>query len=130
VIEKHTSSTRFCLICNYVNKIIPALQSRCTKFRFQPLQKNQVVKRLTSIAEAEKLKFDPEGLLAIYRLSKGDMRKCVMILQSTTMSFNEINENNVYLCTGYPLRNHIHNIVTWCLNEKFEVAFQSFFFFF
>jgi hypothetical protein len=31
VIEKYTSNTRFCMICNYVNKIIPALQSRCTK---------------------------------------------------------------------------------------------------
>ncbi len=31
VIEKYTSNTRFCLICNYVNKIIPALQSRCTR---------------------------------------------------------------------------------------------------
>ena len=34
VIEKYTANARFCLICNYVNKIIPALQSRCTKFRF------------------------------------------------------------------------------------------------
>ena len=32
VIEKYTSNTRFCLICNYVNKIIPALQSRCTRY--------------------------------------------------------------------------------------------------
>ncbi len=31
VIEKYTSNTRFCMICNYVNKIIPALQSRCTR---------------------------------------------------------------------------------------------------
>lgn len=31
VIEKYTQNTRFCLICNYVNKIIPALQSRCTR---------------------------------------------------------------------------------------------------
>ena len=32
----------FCLICNYVSKIIPALQSRCTRFRFAPLQAEQV----------------------------------------------------------------------------------------
>jgi replication factor C subunit 3/5 len=31
VVEKYTSNTRFCMICNYVNKIIPALQSRCTR---------------------------------------------------------------------------------------------------
>jgi hypothetical protein len=34
VIEKYTSNVRFCMICNYVNKIIPALQSRCTRFFF------------------------------------------------------------------------------------------------
>lgn len=34
VIEKYTSNTRFCMICNYVNKIIPALQSRCTRYGY------------------------------------------------------------------------------------------------
>ena len=42
VIEKNTKNTRFCLICNYVNKIIPALQSRCTRFRFAPLEADKV----------------------------------------------------------------------------------------
>ena len=41
IIERYTKNTRFCLICNYVSKIIPALQSRCTRFRFQPLAKEQ-----------------------------------------------------------------------------------------
>mgnify|MGYP001577998224 FL=1 len=34
VIEQFTKNVRFCIICNYVNKIIPAVQSRCTRFRF------------------------------------------------------------------------------------------------
>ena len=34
IIEKYTDSTRFCIICNYLSKIIPALQSRCTRFIF------------------------------------------------------------------------------------------------
>lgn len=33
VIEQYTKNVRFCIICNYVNKIIPAIQSRCTRFR-------------------------------------------------------------------------------------------------
>ena len=34
VIENYTHNTRFCLICNYITKLIPALQSRCITFRF------------------------------------------------------------------------------------------------
>jgi replication factor C subunit 3/5 len=37
IVEKYTKTTRFCLICNFVSKVIPALQSRTTKFRFSPL---------------------------------------------------------------------------------------------
>ena len=53
IIEKNTKNTRFCMICNYVNKIIPALQSRCTRFRFGPLQPEQVRGRLEHIISEE-----------------------------------------------------------------------------
>lgn len=54
MIEKYTKNTRFCLICNYVSKIIPALQSRCTRFRFAPLLVPQIRGRLTDIIDNEK----------------------------------------------------------------------------
>ncbi|KAH9691264.1 retrovirus-related pol polyprotein from transposon RE1 [Citrus sinensis] len=53
VIEKYTKNTRFALICNQVNKIIPALQSRCTRFRFAPLEPVHVTERLKHVIEAE-----------------------------------------------------------------------------
>lgn len=53
VIEKYTRNTRFCLICNYVSKVIPALQSRCTRFRFAPLPKECVLERLRAVADSE-----------------------------------------------------------------------------
>jgi replication factor C subunit 3/5 len=54
VIEHYTRNVRFCIICNYVNKIIPAIQSRCTRFRFSPLPILEVEKRINSVIPAEK----------------------------------------------------------------------------
>ncbi len=54
VIEQYTKNVRFCIICNYVNKIIPAIQSRCTRFRFNPLEIDQVEGRLNHVIESER----------------------------------------------------------------------------
>jgi replication factor C subunit 3/5 len=53
VIEHYTKNVRFCIICNYVNKIAPAIQSRCTRFRFSPLPIPEVEKRLNQVIEGE-----------------------------------------------------------------------------
>ena len=53
VMEKFTENTRFCLICNYLTKIIPALQSRCTRFRFGPLDNEQMTTRLEHVIKTE-----------------------------------------------------------------------------
>ena len=54
VIEKYTDNVRFCLTCNYLSKIIPAIQSRCTRFRFAPLDAQLIVPRLRYVCEQEK----------------------------------------------------------------------------
>lgn len=54
IIEKYTRNTRFCLICNNVNKVIPAIQSRCTKFRFGPLSEAQVRMKVDEVVQTEK----------------------------------------------------------------------------
>lgn len=51
--EKYVRNARFCLICNYLSNIIPALQSRCTRFRFQPLPEQFVRTRLDYICKEE-----------------------------------------------------------------------------
>lgn len=61
VIEKFTDNVRFCLICNYLSKIIPALQSRCTRFRFGPLDFKQIMPRLEYVIEQEKY-----GILTLF----------------------------------------------------------------
>lgn len=69
VIEKYTRNTRFCLICNYVGKIIPALQSRCTRFRFPPLAESYVRSRLQHVIECERWVFTVLASLMVSGLS-------------------------------------------------------------
>ncbi|KAI5667703.1 hypothetical protein M9H77_17556 [Catharanthus roseus] len=124
VIEKYTKSTRFALICNHVNKIIPALQSRCTRFRFAPLDTVHVTERLNHVIKAEGLDVTDSGLNALVRLSNGDMRKALNILQSTHMASQQVTEEAVYLCTGNPLPKDIEQISHWLLNEPFTISYR------
>ncbi|KAI8749231.1 replication factor C subunit 5 [Biomphalaria glabrata] len=125
VIEKFTENTRFCIICNYLSKIIPALQSRCTRFRFGPLKQEQMVPRLEYVISQENVNVSQSGMKALVTLANGDMRRALNILQSTSMAFDEVTEDNVYICVGHPLRKDIENIVNWVLNENFTTAYQN-----
>uniref|UniRef100_T1L3E1 AAA+ ATPase domain-containing protein n=1 Tax=Tetranychus urticae TaxID=32264 RepID=T1L3E1_TETUR len=78
IMEKYTENTRFCLICNYLSKIKPAIQSRCTRFRFGPLSSNQIVPRLDYIVSKENVNITEDGKKAILELSGGDMRKLLI----------------------------------------------------
>ena len=125
IIEKYTKNTRFCLICNYISKIIPALQSRCTRFRFAPLKTEQIVPRLEEIALKEGIKMKEDGVNAIVKLSGGDMRKCLNILQSTSMAFDQVDQNSVYTCTGRPTPSQISIIFEWLTKSTFTDCFQK-----
>ncbi|XP_063310258.1 replication factor C subunit 5 [Pelobates fuscus] len=125
VIEKFTENTRFCLICNYLSKIIPALQSRCTRFRFGPLSSEMMIPRLEHVVQQESVNISPDGMKALVTLSNGDMRRALNILQSTNMAYGTVTEDTVYTCTGHPLRSDIANILDWMLNKDFTSAYKS-----
>jgi len=80
--EKETKTTRFCLICNYVSRIIEPLTSRCSKFRFKPLSTETLEKRLNMICEQEDVKCDNKAIQELIKISEGDMRKAITYLQS------------------------------------------------
>ena len=69
---------------------------------FTTLAPEQARERLAIVSEAEQCVATPEGLDACVTLGTGDMRKCLNILQSTHMAFDEVNVQNVYQCTGSP----------------------------
>jgi replication factor C subunit 3/5 len=125
VIEKYTRSTRFCLICNYVNKIIPALQSRCTKFRFAPLRPEQIEGRLNMVVGLEGVKITDGGKAAIMKLSCGDMRRVLNLLQSTHMAHREVTETTAYLTAGAPLEADLDVAQELLFSSAFKDAYAG-----
>lgn len=84
-IEKYASVTRFCLICNYVTRIIDPLASRCAKFRFRLLADDNAISRLQYIANQENVSLsNPDVLAELLKISGGDLRKAITYLQSGT----------------------------------------------
>jgi replication factor C subunit 3/5 len=125
IIEKYTRNVRFCIICNYVNKIIPALQSRCMRFRFGPLERKHVEVKLREVAVKENVNITDSGLHAIIKLAEGDMRKCFNVLQSCHVAYDVVNEENVYASTGQPLPSDINKILDLLLNSNASDAHKQ-----
>ncbi len=124
VIEQYTKNTRFCMICNYVNKITPALQSRCTRFRFAPLKPEQIIGRLNDIIIAEHVKATECGRKALLSLAGGDMRRVLNLLQTTQMAYPEVNEETVYLTAGAAMPNVIKHLLSVLLNSSFNESYD------
>ena len=82
--ETYSKITRFCLICNYVTRIIDPLASRCSKFRFKMLDEGNARKRLEDIAKNEHVSLEDGAVEALIQNSEGDLRKAITFLQSAS----------------------------------------------
>lgn len=82
IMEKYTTNTRFCIIANYSHKLSPALLSRCTRFRFSPLKERDIRVLVDKVIEEEHVNILPEATDSLVRLSKGDMRRALNVLQA------------------------------------------------
>ncbi|KAH6854472.1 P-loop containing nucleoside triphosphate hydrolase protein [Chaetomium sp. MPI-CAGE-AT-0009] len=80
--ETYSKITRFCLICNYVTRIIDPLASRCSKFRFKSLDQGNARRRLEEIAGLEGVPIEGAAVDALIKCSDGDLRKAITFLQS------------------------------------------------
>jgi replication factor C subunit 2/4 len=82
IIEDNTRTTRFCIICNYVSKIIDPIASRCAKFRFTALPRSEQMDRLKYIADNEKVNINSDIISQLIDISEGDLRRSINLLQS------------------------------------------------
>lgn len=99
IMEKYTANTRFCIIANYAHKLSPALLSRCTRFRFSPLKEGDIRVLVEKVVEEENVKIQGEAVDALVKLSKGDMRRALNVLQACHASSESLHSqaNQVYM---------------------------------
>lgn len=82
IIELYSKNVRFCFICNYIHRIIPAIQSRCVRFRFKRIPKMELVKKLVEICEKEEISLKKVEIERVIEISNYDMRKILNYLQN------------------------------------------------
>jgi replication factor C small subunit len=81
VMEEYHSTARFILTCNYPNKIIPAIHSRCQGFHFEKIDKTEFTARAATILLEENVEFDLDVLDSFVRATYPDLRKCINLIQ-------------------------------------------------
>lgn len=81
IMEDYSKVTRFCIICNYHNKIIDPIVSRCSLYRFKPIPKENIYKKLKAICDTEETIISDDSIEMIDKLSRGDLRKAINFLQ-------------------------------------------------
>jgi DNA polymerase III delta prime subunit len=86
VMETYASSARFILTCNYPNRVIPALHSRCQGFHIDRIDITEFTARMATVLVEENVEFDLDTLDSYVRATYPDLRKCLNMCQmnSTT----------------------------------------------
>lgn len=101
IIETFSRTTRFILTCNYVERIIDPLQSRCQVLKIVPPTKKDVAKHLAWIMDQEGIGFEMNELGAIVTQYYPDLRKCINTIQLSTQD-NMLNlDKSVLVSSNY-----------------------------
>jgi len=86
VMETYHASARFILTCNYPNRVIPALHSRCQGFHIERVDITEFTARVATILVTEKIEFDLDTLDTYVRATYPDLRKCLNTCQMNSTS--------------------------------------------
>jgi len=81
VMEEYHTTARFVLTCNYPNRIIPAIHSRCQGFHIAKVDQTEFTARVAEILITESVEMDIDTLDTYVKASYPDLRKCINMVQ-------------------------------------------------
>lgn len=122
--EIYSNTTRFALACNYSEKVIEAIQSRCAILRYSKLTDAQVLARSIQICRNENVEYSEDGLEAIVFTAQGDMRQALNNLQSTCNGFGFVNAENVFKVCDEPHPLLIKDMLLECTKGEIRKAYK------
>lgn len=119
VMETTCDITRFVFICNYENRIIDPIKSRCASFKFSPIPENLILKKLRIIADNEGIKASNEILKIITKICQGDARRSINTLQNLKyIPKKVIIKDDIYNITSYVSEDHFKGVWNKCLKSN------------
>lgn len=86
IMEEYSDTTRFILTCNYENKIIPAIKSRCQQLKFKAPNRDDVSELIATILLKEKVTFDLDLLDKYVAVGYPDIRKIINLVQQYSVN--------------------------------------------
>ncbi len=83
--DHYKATTRFIFTLNYINRMEPAIISRCQHFHFEALSQDEFLVRVADVLAAEKVTYEPEHLVEYIGMTYPDLRKCIGVLDQNTI---------------------------------------------
>jgi DNA polymerase III delta prime subunit len=100
IIETYSRTTRFILTCNYLERIIDPLQSRCQVLKITPPSKKEVAQHVATILDKEEINYELEDLVLVVNKHYPDIRKILNTCQVNTVN-NTLKVDKTVLTGGY-----------------------------
>ena len=113
IIETFSRTTRFIMTCNFVERIIDPLQSRCQVLKIVPPTKKDVAKHLHWICNEESISHDINDLVPLVNQYYPDLRKCINTIQLSTQD-NVLKLDQSILVSS----NYIDKVITALSNKS------------
>ena len=130
IIEQASSNVKFILLCNYINRIIDPIVSRCAVFRFVNLPESEITERLKYITKQEKIKFPQDKQEIFYKMlffiSGGDLRRAINTLQmSVALELIEnLDLNEILRISGFLDNTTLDKLINTIKTKDFKASKQ------